>query len=141
MLTLTAILVKKKRDFIFEAYWQEHEDCGRIIKEAWSAPNLAKANLTRRIQAVTASLIQWTRKTFKNSHKQISALQAELQDIINDSNQTTDRGKQQEITDEIEKSVEKGRDILGFKVENKLAQVGRKKYTIFPCYDYSKKTT
>lgn len=54
---------KFKRCFRFEAFWMEHPDCGRVIKEAWKAPSLANADLTRRIQAVSMSLTRWSRNT------------------------------------------------------------------------------
>lgn len=102
LLTLSSTPVRKKKSFRFEAFWLEHEECGKVIKEAWNAINLTKDDLARRIRAVTTSLDKWSRKAFANSQKQISSLQSELQDLMNDPNLNADEKEKKRIIKEIE---------------------------------------
>lgn len=47
LLTLQPDKVKRKRDFKFEAFWLENEECREVINEAWNTPCLIERDLRR----------------------------------------------------------------------------------------------
>ncbi|KAJ1415320.1 hypothetical protein SESBI_18277 [Sesbania bispinosa] len=55
--------------FRFEAFWEEHEECGDVIQQGW----YQSSNNSQR----------WHQQTFRRADKQISHLNQELQKILN----------------------------------------------------------
>jgi len=76
---------KKIRDFHFEAFWTEDEECREIVKQAWQSQNLYEARLRDKLMAVKHALKEWSKKKFPNSQSRIKALKQELQSLTNNT--------------------------------------------------------
>ncbi|KAJ1388167.1 hypothetical protein SESBI_39352 [Sesbania bispinosa] len=72
--------------FRFEAFWEEHEECGDVIQQGWyQSSNNSQVWDSFLIKAKNckSSLQRWHQQTFRRADKQISHLNQELQKILN----------------------------------------------------------
>ncbi|XP_030453714.2 uncharacterized protein LOC115675253 [Syzygium oleosum] len=95
-------VVQRRREFRFEAYWNEEAECSKIIKEAWQSPFLENAGLKEKLQVVTRVLTIWSKKKFSNSHHKIESLKKELLEITNNIHVLEEKSKIMSIKQEIE---------------------------------------
>ncbi|XP_020970505.1 uncharacterized protein LOC110268532 [Arachis ipaensis] len=77
---------KFERHFNYEAYWEDHEDCEKIIKQGWGK-NENKRNKWEKLQGKFKSykkeLEQWSKKTFTRADKKINQLKEEITKLQN----------------------------------------------------------
>lgn len=92
----------RRRMFRFEAFWVEDEECGTIVRNAWSSANVPRNNIVDKLNIVSRNLAEWSKNRFSNAHKRISWLRSELQEMINNPRGSNDHIKVQRINQEIE---------------------------------------
>ncbi|KAJ1415409.1 Zinc finger, CCHC-type [Sesbania bispinosa] len=98
--------LKSGREFQYEAYWEEHEDCDRIIQEGWfgdSHENDPWEKYLKRTRNCKHALSAWHSKTFKRADEQLSTLKKELQDLQNRPEEEYEWAKIQEVKKKIDK--------------------------------------
>jgi len=54
---------KKRREFHFEAFWTEDEECKETVKQAWHSPTHYAASLRDRLMAIKQALQEWSKKS------------------------------------------------------------------------------
>lgn len=84
---------KHKKEFKFEAFWLENNQCKEIMKEVWDSPLQVEKNLLGKLRAVTFALTKWSKKTFRNGQKRICSLKQELLQYMNRSDSPFNREK------------------------------------------------
>lgn len=67
----------------FESFWLEHDECKRVVGEAWAAPYLSRSSISQKIRATIRALTKWSKSTFSANHTQIALLQQQLQQYTN----------------------------------------------------------
>lgn len=84
------------KQFKFEAYWVEHEECHATIKEAWdNTDNENQENnswqiLLQKKDNTKRALSEWHTRTFQRDDKEIERLKERIQIIQNSSNSEDD---------------------------------------------------
>lgn len=79
--------------FKFEAFWEEHEDCNRIIENGWHDEGRDDSpwnKLLDRTNSCKKYLQQWHHNTFKRADKEILRLKGRLKFLLNLSNEDSD---------------------------------------------------
>ncbi|KAJ1386879.1 Endonuclease/exonuclease/phosphatase superfamily [Sesbania bispinosa] len=72
--------------FKYEGFWNEHEDCGKVVQEGWvgeSADNDPWERFFKRIKKCTLGLRNWHNKTFNRADVEISNLKKQLAELQN----------------------------------------------------------
>lgn len=81
------MLVPKNRSgvlFKYEAYWDDHEECGDIIKQGWSPDrnqNNCWEDMLERTKKCKKTLQTWHHKTFKRANEELHKLKKCLADL------------------------------------------------------------
>lgn len=84
---------KSGTSFKFEAYWEEHDDCNRIIEEGWNGDNIADPpwqKLLIKSKTCTKSLQRWHKNTFKRADREITQLKGRLKFLLNQGSAHSD---------------------------------------------------
>lgn len=79
--------------FKFEAFWEEHEDCNKIIEEGWQSSSQEDSpwvSLLDKTKACKKSLHEWHRRTFKRANEEIWRLKGKLNWLLNQNQANTD---------------------------------------------------
>ena len=100
MIYLFPDLVKRKKEFRFEAFWLEDAECGHIIRDVWHS---SKADLLEKLRRVARELEKWSRKKFTNARWKINSLKNELMSINNNLGLGGERERIASLNGEIEK--------------------------------------
>lgn len=72
---------RKPREFKYEAYWLEDEDCRQLVKRSWEASK--GKNMADKLHLVAVQLATWSKRRFPNARKRIEELKNELQTLMN----------------------------------------------------------
>ncbi|RYR56705.1 hypothetical protein Ahy_A05g022392 [Arachis hypogaea] len=63
-----------KREFRFEAFWTEHEECEKVIRRSWQQDDRNRNcwnQFIRKRSRCKRDLIEWSRRKFKRADKEI----------------------------------------------------------------------
>ncbi|KAJ1403458.1 Endonuclease/exonuclease/phosphatase superfamily [Sesbania bispinosa] len=75
-----------RRDFRFEAFWTDHEDCSRVINGSWNS-HIEEEEIWKRILKKTTycrrALSSWSKKTFRKADKEVEKQKAQLTELLN----------------------------------------------------------
>lgn len=104
LLTTQLITRKGKRNFTFEAFWIEHEECRQVVEDAWSASYLRNSSISRRLQVTKTALTRWSNSTFKDNHRKLHLLQQQLQFYINQPAGNYDEQQVSNLKNQIQQS-------------------------------------
>ncbi|XP_057760557.1 uncharacterized protein LOC130980933 [Arachis stenosperma] len=80
----TQPLVRIKKEFRFEAFWAEHEECKEVIKRSWHLDDGNRScwnQFVRKRNRCKRELTEWSRRKFKRADKEIERKKTELQHI------------------------------------------------------------
>ena len=92
--------------FKYEAFWEEHEDCNRVIGDGWSKweENEDPWNtLLNKVNSCKKDLTAWNKAKFKNAAKEIAKLKEQLAKLLNSDNVENDFARISAIKEEIRK--------------------------------------
>lgn len=102
LLNTTTKFRKWKKTFIYEAFWNQDQQCKEIIYNSWNSTRVSNPNLLHKLKAVSTDLANWSRSKFQNGHLRVLHLQNQLQLIINSPhNNSNDRVVASTLRDEI----------------------------------------
>ncbi|RYR42915.1 hypothetical protein Ahy_A08g039348 isoform B [Arachis hypogaea] len=82
----TQPLVRIKKEFRFEAFWAEHEECKEVIKRSWHLDDGNRScwnQFVKKRNRCKRELTEWSRRKFKRADKEIERKKTELQHIQN----------------------------------------------------------
>ncbi|KAJ1390976.1 Zinc finger, CCHC-type [Sesbania bispinosa] len=95
-----------RRDFRFEAFWEDHEDCCKVIDGSWNANLVEEEKWTRVLKKTSncrRALTNWSKKMFRKADKDVAKLKAQLTNLLNSpstaENQNKILGLKKEIDD------------------------------------------
>lgn len=74
------------RQFKYEAYWEEHEECGTIVKEGWHNPTIEGdvwRNLLVKSKRCKRHLQTWNHRTFRPANEEIKNMKRQLNGVLN----------------------------------------------------------
>jgi len=97
-----AKVVKRKRDFIFQAFWINDTECRSVIAHSWLSLPRSIHPISSKLQSVSAALASWSRRKFPRGNQQISILTRQLQVISNQSIGNYDSAEVKRIQTEIQ---------------------------------------
>ncbi|XP_057761078.1 uncharacterized protein LOC130981503 [Arachis stenosperma] len=75
---------KTEKNFKFEAFWTDHEECENIVKRGWEKEDIQGCvwkGITRRMENCKEELTNWSKKTLKRADKEICKLKEELKKL------------------------------------------------------------
>ncbi|KAF7807038.1 uncharacterized protein G2W53_039199 [Senna tora] len=74
-----------KRQFRFEEYWAEDDECKDVVNRSWNTTNDSRGweKFMGSKKAATESLTDWSKRKFKRADLQIKKLKAEVQHLQN----------------------------------------------------------
>ncbi|RYQ92149.1 hypothetical protein Ahy_B09g098304 [Arachis hypogaea] len=73
-----------KREFKFEAFWAEHEECKEVIKKGWQQDEGNRncwGKFIRKRNRCIRELMKWSKRKFKRADKELERKKAELHHI------------------------------------------------------------
>ncbi|RYR18269.1 hypothetical protein Ahy_B03g062876 [Arachis hypogaea] len=76
--------VRIKKDFKFEAYWVEHEECKEVIQRSWKWEDGSRNcwnQFTKKRNRCIRELMEWSSRKFKRADKKIERKKIELHQI------------------------------------------------------------
>ncbi|RYR27575.1 hypothetical protein Ahy_B01g051591 [Arachis hypogaea] len=93
-----------KREFRFEAFWTEHEECEEVIRRSWQQDdgNINCWNqFIRKRSRCKRKLMEWSRRKFKRADKEIEKKKSELQQIQECDMTDGDQRREKELKNQI----------------------------------------
>lgn len=78
-------LIRSRRAFVYEDFWDEHPECAKTVENEWMSSNSPpqNGNIEGKLEKVKKGLISWSRKTFKRADKQINYIKNEINKLQN----------------------------------------------------------
>lgn len=73
----------RKKEFRYEAFWDEDEECEQIVKIAWCNSASPGADLVAKLRLMSNQLAEWSKNCFPNAQKRVEMLRNELQYLQN----------------------------------------------------------
>ncbi|XP_015959674.1 uncharacterized protein LOC107483570 [Arachis duranensis] len=96
--------VRIKKDFRFEAYWTEHEECKEVIKRSWQREEGGRNcwnQFTKKRNRCIRELVEWSKRKFKRAYKEIERKKTELHQIQEASMTEEEQKKERELRKQI----------------------------------------
>jgi len=94
---------KRKKEFKFEAYWMEDQECREIIKRIWNGNILNENSFSDKIQEVSKELATWSKDKFPNASIRIRELKRTLTKITNRTSGSFSKEEPQNIVNQLDK--------------------------------------
>nr|XP_025616741.1 uncharacterized protein LOC112709055 [Arachis hypogaea] len=96
--------IRIKKDFRFEAFWTEHEECKEVIRRSWQQEDGYRNcwnQFTRKRSRCQRELLEWSRRKFKRADKEIERKKSELQQIQKGDMKEGDQNRERELKNQI----------------------------------------
>lgn len=95
-----------KRYFKYEAYWEDHDECGAVIKQSrdrGSEGQNAWGSLKNKVNECRSSLQSWHRQTFNTADVELKYMKEHLQYLLNQPRAKTDWVLVKQVQEKIDK--------------------------------------
>ncbi|XP_016206345.1 uncharacterized protein LOC107646692 [Arachis ipaensis] len=89
-----------KKEFKFEAFWADHEECKEVIRNSWQQDEGNRNcwnQFIRKRNRCKRELIEWSRRKFKRADKEIERMKTELHKIQEADLMDRDQGREKEL--------------------------------------------
>ncbi|XP_057747939.1 uncharacterized protein LOC130967135 [Arachis stenosperma] len=93
-----------KREFKFEAFWAEHEECKEVIKKGWQQDEGNRnywGKFIRKRNRCIRELMEWSKRKFKRADKELERKKAELHHIQENDMSERDQRRERELKNQI----------------------------------------
>lgn len=97
---------KSGRSFRFEAFWDAHPECQKVIQDGWNQVVLDGdpwGNLQGKIKACKTALLSWQKNTFRRADREILNLKEKLIEFQDQEDQVTNGDEVRRIQEEIKR--------------------------------------
>ncbi|XP_072080884.1 uncharacterized protein [Arachis hypogaea] len=78
--------VKIRKEFKYEAYWEDHDECENVIRRGWGREGRSEDEnwnkLIKRMEGSKRELRKWSKVIFKRADHEIERMKARLQEIM-----------------------------------------------------------
>ncbi|RYR72100.1 hypothetical protein Ahy_A02g006305 isoform B [Arachis hypogaea] len=74
-----------KKEFNFEAFWADHEECKEVIRNSWQQDERNRNcwnQFIRKRNRCKRELIEWSRQKFNRADKEIERMKIEIQELF-----------------------------------------------------------
>lgn len=96
---------RSARQFKYEAFWENHEDCKNVVQQGWikgSVEGSVWRTLMNRTKTCRKELMGWQFVAFKNAETEIRKCKEKLSDILNRAHRDIDWG----VVKELQKNID-----------------------------------
>ncbi|XP_025608180.1 uncharacterized protein [Arachis hypogaea] len=93
-----------KKEFKFEAFWADHEECKEVIRNSWQQDEGNRNcwnQFIRKRNRCKRELIEWSRRKFRRADKEIERMKTELHKIQEADLMDRDQGREKELKTKI----------------------------------------
>ncbi|XP_015941361.1 uncharacterized protein LOC107466866 [Arachis duranensis] len=93
-----------KREFKFETFWAEHEECKEVIKKGWQQDDGNRncwGKFIRKRNSCIRELMEWSKRKFKRADKELERKKAELHHIQENDMSERDQRRERELKNQI----------------------------------------